>query len=826
MAADLTGEARESYLAGACAEDPELLSEVTSLLEHHDQAGTFLQASAQANDLNSPPVHQPIFLPGQLIADRFQMLKFIGRGGMGEVYQARDQRLNETIAIKAIRPEALSDVAIARFKQETLLARRITHPNVCRVFDLEQHRPQGSAEEILFLTMEFVEGETLAEAIRGRGRMKTSDALPILAQIARALAASHKAGIIHRDLKPSNVILASGDTSYPAMRAVVTDFGVAKILSRPDAGTDPLTGEGQVIGTASYMAPEQIEGGTITPATDVYALGLIMYEVLAGARPFSQTGPFSSMAERLKGLPPSPRKYAPALGLRLESLILSCLAVRPGQRIQDVGVVARSIEELIEHPSRTTAVYITPEQQPRLSIAVLPFVNMSRDPDNDYFSDGLTEELMGSLAKLEGLRVVARTSAFRFRDTNLDIRDVARQLTTDFLVEGAVRRSGDRLRVTVRLIKAEEGSHIWDERYDRQMIDVLSMQEEIANTVAGQLKMKLRVGEESHFMGHRTQNIEAYENFLKGRFFWNKRTHSNLQKAEECFQQAMKHDPGFAAALAALADCYVVQGMYAAKPPHEIFPLAKDLVLKALALDPKLAEAHCAAGYIHAIYDWDWTAAERAFGRALELNPNYATAHQWYAILCLMPQLRFAEARSQLQLARENDPLSVVMMTAAASGAYHEHRHDDAIRESLKVLEMDPNFGLARLVLGQAHAGKHLHTDAIAHLKLAADHAEKSPMVLGALGYSLGIAGFPQEARALLDELTQRSSTQYVSPVPMAQISIGMQKNDDALQYLENALELRAAELTSIGLSPIFDGIRATPRFSAICRRVGLPDRA
>ncbi len=824
-ASELAPSDRESYLAEACRHDSRLLAEVRSLLDHCDDAGDFLQSpEAAAPPASLLPRSTPIFLPGQLAAERFQILKFLGRGGMGEVYQAQDQRLNATIAIKAIRPETLSKVTVARLKQEVLLARRIAHPNVCRVFDIEQHKSKQPAQDILFLIMEYVEGPTLAEAIHSQGRMKTPEALPILAQIARALAASHAAGVIHRDLKPSNVILARDAVLQSSMRAVVTDFGVAKGLYHPDPGLDKLTGEGQVIGTATYMAPEQIEGANVSYATDIYALGLIMYELLAGARPFSETGPFTSVTERLKGVPASPRKHAPEMGLRLESLVLSCLAVRPEQRIQDAAVVARSLEELMEHPSRTTEVYVPPEQRPRLSIAVLPFVNMSRDPEDDYFSDGLTEELMGALAKLEGLRVMARTSVFRFRETNLDIREVARQLTADFLVEGAVRRSGDRIRVTVRLIHAKEGSHLWDGRYDRQMVDVLSMQEEIANAVAGQLQIKLRVGEDSHLMEHRTQSVEAYENFLKGRFFWNKRTYSHLQKAEECFHLAMKHDPQFAAALAGLADCYLVQGMYATKPPQQIFPLAKDAVLRALSLDPEIAEAHCAAGYIYAVYDWNWAASESAFQRALELEPGYATAHQWYAMLSLMTHLRFAEARTHLQLAHATDPLSLVIITAAGSLAFHERRYDDAIRECQKVLEMDSSFGLARLVLGQAYAEKRQHSEAIAQLKLAADHTERAPMCVAALGYALGIAGFFTEARALLDELVERSATQYISPVLMAQVTVSMKNHEDGLRYLGEAMKLRAAELTSVGISPLFDPVRSTPEFRDLCRQIGLPD--
>jgi tetratricopeptide (TPR) repeat protein len=393
-------------------------------------------------------------------------------------------------------------------------------------------------------------------------------------------------------------------------------------------------------------------------------------------------------------------------------------------------------------------------------------------------------------------------------------------------VEGTVRRSGDRVRVTVRLINPEEGCHLWNERYDRQMIDVLSLQEEIADTVAGQLKLKLRVGADSHSRQPRTQSIEAYDNFLKGRFFWNKRTNRNLQKAEECFKLALKHDPEFAAALAGLANCYVLQGTYTEKTPQEVFPLAKDMVLKALALDPGLAEAHCAAGHIHAVYDWDWRASERAFQRALELDPNHATAHQWYGFFCLTPQRRFAEALVHLQLAREIEPLSFALIAIGAFAAYYHRRYDDAIRDCLRVLEMDSNFGLARMVMGEAYTGKCMYSEAIAQLKLAADHTERWPMCVAALGYAQGMAGLNKEAGLALDELRQRSATQYISPVFMAQVAMGMQNEDDTWKYLEQALDLRASELIYLSVGPVFDSVRSRPQFGAICRRVGLPGQA
>jgi serine/threonine-protein kinase len=831
-ALELSPLARASYVTETCGHDPLLYSEVKGLLESFDQAGAFLQSScASTNTANEHYQQQPTFVSGQLITGRFQIRRFVGHGGMGEVYEAIDRRLDERVALKVVRPDMLSEQTIARFRQEVFLARRITHPNVCRVFDLEQCLCAELGKEIFFLTMEFLDGETLRDRLSRQGCMAVSEALPIICQVARALAASHAAGVIHRDLKPSNVILSTTAIPNRASRAVVTDFGVARASEnlgwQDDLTSHTLTVQGQMVGTTSYMAPEQIEGSGVSPATDIYALGLMMYEMVAGKKPFSEKTPFTGLVERLKRPPVSPRTYVKEVGTRLESLILSCLVVDPAQRIQDATVLAKATEELIADPSRAAEVLtITTPSTSQLSIAVLPFINMGPDPENEYFSDGLTEELMGALAKVEGLRVVARNSSFRYRRTALEVQEIARQLNVDALLEGTVRQSGDRLRVTLTLIDAAAGCHIWAERYDRRMEDIFTIQEEIANTIARELKMKLRTEEGSSFMKYRTKNREAHDFFLKGLYFSNKRTSSNLQRAAENFRLAIAHDPGFAPALAGLANCYVVQGNFGAQPPNEAFPLAKDTVQKALALDPQLSEAHCISGVIQALYDHDLRGAEQSFRRALELDPNYATAHQWYAAPCLLAQARFQEARAQLQLAHELDPLSLVIKTTIGSELYFERRYDDAIQELLTVVEMEPTFGIAYYALGQAYEKKEMYPEAIAALQRAVELTERSAPTLAMLGRAHAVAGHLNESRVILNDLEQLAAAQYISPVHFAYLLAGLNETSRALDCLEKAFNLRTPDIATIGVWPVFDSIRSEPRFRTLCRNMGLPDTA
>lgn len=459
----------------------------------------------------------------------------------------------------------------------------------------------------------------------------------------------------------------------------------------------------------------------------------------------------------------------------------------------------------------------------QVPMAVLPFANLSSDAENEYFSDGLGEELMGALAKIDGLRLVARSSTQRFRGADHDVREIGKLLNVDAVLEGSVRRSGSRLRITVKLIETANGYQLWSERYDREMEDVFAVQEEIANGVASQLRVRLSQGAESYFRRHRAQDIEAYNLYLKGRFFWNKRTPADLLRAVEHFQNSTQIDPGFAPAFAGLADSYLLLAMYGAAAPQQVFPQARQAIAHALALDPKLPDAHCTDGCIRAAYEWDWPGAEQSFRRSLELGPNYATGHHWFAINYLVPMKRFEEARHHLEAARESDPLSLVINTTMGVEFFFEGRSSDAIREYRRVLEMEPGFALGYFFLGQALLHEQTYDEAIAALERAVELSGRSSETLAMLAYAHALGEHPDAARAIQDEIVERGAKQYISPVQLAQIQLALGAKSEALDLLEKAAEQRATDLLWLKVRPTFAALVDEPRFRALADSIGLP---
>ena len=458
------------------------------------------------------------------------------------------------------------------------------------------------------------------------------------------------------------------------------------------------------------------------------------------------------------------------------------------------------------------------------SIAVVPFRNLSRDPDNEYFSDGLTEELINLLSNMSDLRVAARSSSFRFRGKELDIREVGRELAVSSILEGSVQRSGNRIRITGQLVDVADGFQLWAGKYDRELSDVFALQDEIAQAVVASLEAALNPKPTAP-LRLRQINPEAYNLYLQGRFFWNKRIARDLRKAIECFRDAITLDGGFGAALAGLADSCITLAIYGAEAPETVIPLAEESAHKALEIDPKLAEAHTSLGGVEALYDWNWDSAERHFQRAIETSPRYATAHHWYATSCLMPLARFEASRRELQLARELEPLSLVIRTTWGLELLLERRHDGAIEEFARVIALDHNFGLAHFFLGQAYAEKRMFHEAIRELQLSAELNGRSPESVAVLGWAYARAGQVEEATKILEELRQRAQSAYVSPVLYAQLVLGLGEKNEALDYLDQARRVRAADLVWLKVRPAFDDLREEPRFIRLCKEIGLGDQ-
>lgn len=843
-------EQRSAYLRQN-ASDPGVREEVERLLVEHDQASGFLSSPAFEGLQFQPKQSEHRFLPGEVLAGRFRIVRFIAAGGMGEVYETQDLELRENLAIKTIKPEVLRQSnALERFRREVHLARKVTHSNVCRVFDLFRCKSQASNadREVVFVSMELLEGESLSERIRRVGSFAPQEALPLIAQMCAGLAAAHHVGVVHRDFKPGNVILVP-DGESGQVRAAITDFGLALRSGGDESWTaDFITLRG-FCGTPAYMAPEQIESSEVTSAADIYALGLVIHEMMTGVLPFASQTPMAMLVRRMHEPIPSPRLLTPNLDTAWESAILRCLDREPGNRFHTVEELVQALEKAMKLRCQNPADFRTDLQRLRRnadsgkssgeeqarpltaiptgstdqSIVVLPFINMSSDPENEFFADGITEEIINALAQIEDLRVAARTSSFSFKGTHVDLRTVGSRLNVTTVLEGSVRKSGNRLRIMADLISIADGCHLWSERYDRELQDIFEVQDEIAKTIADRLKVTLGAGRQKRLVRAGTKNLEAYQLYLRGRFHWNRRTRVGIGKAIEYFRLAILNDPEFAPPLVGLAECHIIQGVYGTHEPHKVFPLAKDAIFKALAIDPQAADAHCAAGCIQAVYDWDWAGAERSFRRALDLEPNCSTTHHWYAVNYLIPRSQFEDACIHLRLARDSDPLSLVINSTVALESYFERHYDQAVAGYLGVLEMDPTFGVAVFFLGQAYEEKRMLPEAITAFERAVVLTERSPETVAALARAYALAGRLKDAHTLLNELQQMSLSQYVSPILFAQLMLALGERTHAIQFLQNGIEMRATDITWLGVRPTFDSIRNDEDFCAICASVGLP---
>ena len=760
----------------------------------------------------------------------YRIIGELGKGGMGVVYEALDLNLGRRVAIKLL-PEiaAQSTEAAKRLQREARTLSTLNHPNICTIYELGEHAGQP------YLVEELLVGATLQEMILKR-KMKTEFVMDFVIQIADGLKAAHARGLVHRDIKPANLFVTEEN------RAKILDFGLARQAAKTITGPaeavtigpgneldpDQITHPGKIVGTLDYMSPEQVRGETTTPSSDVFALGIVLFELLYGNHPFKKKSPLETasaiLTEPIENSSMS-REFALS---GLNTVLARMLAKDINIRYADGGVLLEELKQAragaLGQALNETATFTA---RPRkASLAVLPFVNLSADPENEYFCDGLAEELVGALAKVDELRVAAWTSAFRFRgkgkDNDLNIRDVGKQLGVALVLEGSLRRSGNRLRISAKLLDAENGYHVWSERYDRELEDVFAIQEEIAGAIVAQLRVKLGLNDGKALIEAQTPSVEAYNLYLKGRYFWNRRRPADIEKAIESFQRALKEDARYAPALVGLADSYVVQGVQGARNPNDVFPRAREAAQKALEINSEMGEAFASLACVEAAYDWNWAAAEQHFQQAILLNPKNGTAHQWYASHLLIPVGRFAEGRRQVEIARQNDPLSLAILATEGLIAYFERDADRAIREYEKALEMDANFALAHYFLGQAYELKGRQEESIAAFTRAVESTPDSSEMAAALARAVALSGDGARAEAMLGKLRDKSANLYVSPVLFAQVLLGFGRNDEAIAELQRARELRATDLMWLKVRPVFDGLRGDARFADVVAAVGL----
>jgi serine/threonine-protein kinase len=753
---------------------------------------------------------------------RYEVAAAIGAGGMGAVFMGRDTVLDRAVAIKVL-PDAMrrDERARARFEREAKLLAALSHPNILGIHDF------GEADGIAFAVMELLEGATLRQRLRN-GPLDADDALPVALAIARGLAAAHARGIVHRDLKPENVFLPSDGP------VKILDFGLARLvapaaLRSDEAETMFATAPGVMFGTLPYMAPEQVRGGEGDARADVFAFGAVLHEMLTGRPAFAAGAPADTICAVLTlDAPPLP----PAVGFAQE-IVATCLAKDASVRYASAQPLVAALEALrparerwaAEKPGAPASAHATPDRETasHQSIAVLPFADMSRDRSLDYLCEGIAEEILLALARVEGLRVVARSSAFRFKGAGEDVREVGRALSVETVLEGSLRAAGDRLRVVTQLVDAHDGYQLWSERFDRRLDDAFAIQDEIAAAVASTLRVRLRGASGIRPAAPAPRDAESYALYLKARRHWNQRTEASLRRSIEVFGDCLARDPGYAHAHAGLAEAWAALGFYGAAPPDEAMPAARAAAERALALSPLTAGALAALGCVAAMYDRQWAAAEQHFRRAITVDPGTPSARTWFAMHCLIPLGRFDEAGAELRQALAVDPLSAPVSTAIGVASYFAGRYEEAVRQFFSVLELEPQFPLARQFLALALGELNRHDEARAEAEATVDLTKGAPEPLAAAGYLLARAGDAAGARARLEALAALSRTRYVSAGMIAQIHAGLGETDETFSWLERANGARAADLVWLGVRPVFSRLRADGRFRALLARIGLP---
>ena len=777
------------------------------------------------------------------LADRYRIERELGRGGMARVFLARDLKHDRPVALKVLHPELATVLGPERFLREIRLCARLQHPHILAVHD------SGDAGGQLWFTMPYVEGESLRGRLQREKQLPLEDALRITREVADALEYAHQHGVIHRDIKPENILLSGS-------HALVADFGIAKALTlEPE---ERLTETGLSIGTPQYMSPEQaVAERDLDGRTDVYSLGCVLYETLTGEPPYTGPTPQVIIAKRLTEPVPHLRTGRD-VPLVLERVVTKALARSPADRFSTAAEFSdalRSDRLKDEMVTKATAAAPAPlpgwslgravvvglallllglagyatvrwlrvrKVAPLASAAVLPFVDLSSEKDQEYFSDGLTEELITSLSQVPGLRVAARTSSFQFKGQNPDVHDVGRKLDVGAVLEGSVRKSGDRLRVSAQLISVKDGYQLWSDSYDRDLADVFDVQEDVARSIVAALRVRLAPSRDSALAARPTTDLEAYDLYLKGRYAWNLRTGSGLQLAVQYLEQAVARDPSFARAWAALADAYILVVPYAGGSPVDTWQKAQMAARKALSLDNTSAEAYTSLGYGNMVYAWDWQAAEDNFKRALAADPNYATGHHWYGDF-LAGRGRLDDALAEISRAHQLDPLSHQIGVEWGWASYLLHRSDEAEAHIRQVLQLDPNYAQGYLRLGLVQIQQRHYPDAIASIQHSLNLGATVPHAAAALAFAYGVSGKRAEALKIVEDLkVRRAGKELIPPFTIAAGYAGLGDITRGLEWLNRGIDEKDIFLPENFFDPLLDPLRQDPRFDQVLARMGL----
>jgi serine/threonine-protein kinase len=800
----------------------------------------------------------------------YRILEKLGEGGQGTVYKAVDTTLDRPVVVKVLPPELTDKTSnLTRFEREARLASSLDHPNICTIFGL--YRVEG----VHFIAMQHVEGRNVRQLVDGRP-LELKSALSIAIQVADALAAAHARGIIHRDVKAGNVMVT--DTGVTK----VLDFGLAKLMERGNsASSDPqITEVGVPYGTATYAAPEQAQGLTVDHRADIFSTGVLLYEMLAGTWPFQGKTVVDVRYAVVHEEPTPISEYRPGddpqVLARVQAVLNRALAKEPADRYQKIEEMRddlRAILREIDVDGSISSSHMSggfPHFAPRHiesgferwkgsllsrrgaiaagaalllvaaallaynffgrrgessgaidSLAVLPFTNASNDPNTEYLSEGITESLINSLSQLPHLKVKSRNTVFNYKAHAADPRKIGKDLGVRALLSGRVAQHGDELSISVELIDTRDDSQIWGEQYSRKLSDIIALPEEISRDVSEKLRLRLSGTDEKQLTKNYATNSEAYRLYLQGRFYWNKRTADGLQKGIEYFNQVIQRDANYAPAYAGLADCYALLNVYNVVPATEVYPRARAAAAKALELDATLSEAHTSLGFVSYRYYWQWAEAEQQFKRAIELNPSYATAHQWYSAY-LAATGRHNEAIAESRRAQELEPFSLPINADLVRHLYYARQYDEALKEARKLLEMDEGASRAHVELGQILEQQGKTEESIAEFQKGATLSDNSVSALTSLGHAYALAGKRSEAEKIVKRLEELSKQHYVSPYHTAVIYAGLGERAQALAWLEKARDERFNWMPFIQVDPVFDSLRSDPKFADLMRSLGL----
>jgi serine/threonine-protein kinase len=775
----------------------------------------------------------------------YRIVKKLGSGGMGEVYLAEDMKLHRPVALKVLLGEFVRDRhRLERFLREAHAASVIAHPNVAVIHEIGE-----ADDQTPFIAMEYVEGQTLAAKIGGHP-LPLPDLMDIGVEIAEALDEAHARGVVHRDLKPANIIIT------PRGHAKVLDFGLAKLRqlssdTDSDTSTRLKSDPGVVLGTVHYMSPEQALGHDVDHRSDLFSLGVVLYEMATGRQAFGGRTSTETIERIVHSQPEAIARFNYEVPQELERIIRKCLEKNPDWRYQSGRDLLIDLRNLRRDSTSAERAPVVVRRRPWIplsivaavvlialaavlamrrtsnvrapidSLAVLPFVNSSRDPQSEFLADGMTEAIINKLTELPQLKVMSRSTMFRYKGKNADPQQVGRELKVSAVLAGRVRQVGDRLDIQTELVNVSDGSQLWGERYDRRVADVFALQDDIAREISEKLRLKL-TGEEQKRLGKRyTDKPEAYALYVQGRFYWNKRTRASIEKALELFNQALERDPNYALAHLGVADCYAILPQYAGSPNLESQNRAKAAVARALEIDPQLAEAHATLGLIHR-HLWEWQDAESEFKRAIELKPNYATAHHWYAIT-VRTQRRYAEALAETKKAQALDPLSLIINTNLGTDLDANGRRAEAIEQFRRTIDLDPTFAFAHMRLGRLYLEGGDRQNGLQELEKAAELGGRTAEPVSELGYAYAQVGRRGDALKIISELRQKLQDKTAAPFRIGYVYAALGDRTEAYRWFDQALREHDFFLCEIHFrSHDFDSWRSDPHFQQLLRGMNL----